>query len=91
LLAVWLAQAPPLRRLNLVGAGVRSAGALCLLDALASNPNLVALQLGKHVARRIKRRLRALLERNAAARPVDAPPPPHVAAILSVYRSKPRP
>lgn len=88
LLASWLAAAPPLRRLDLVGAGLRSAGALCLIDALAGNPNLVDLQLGTHVARRIKRRLRALLERNAAARPIDTSPPPHVAAILSVYRSK---
>lgn len=88
LLAGWLAEAPPLRRLDLVGAGIRSGGALRLLDALATNTNLVDLQLGKHVARRIKRRLRALLERNAAARPFDSSPPPHVAAILSVYRSK---
>jgi Ran GTPase-activating protein (RanGAP) involved in mRNA processing and transport len=88
LLAGWLAEDPPLRRLDLVGSGIRSAGALCLLDALATNTNLVDLQLGKHVARRIKRRLRARLEHNAAVRPFDASPPPHVAAILSVYRSK---
>jgi Ran GTPase-activating protein (RanGAP) involved in mRNA processing and transport len=87
ILATWLAEVPPLRRLDLMGAGVRSAGALCLLDSLADNPNLVDLQLGKHVSRRIKRRLRALLDRNRAARPVDLAPPPHVAAILSVYRS----
>jgi hypothetical protein len=86
-LASWLAETPPLRRLDLVGAGIRSSGALGLLDALTANLNLIDLQLGKHVARRIKRRLRALLERNAAARPFDVAPPPHVAAILSVYRS----
>lgn len=88
LLASWLAVEPPLRRLDLVGAGIRSSGALRLLDALATNSNLVDVPLGKHVARRIKRRLRALLERNAAARPFDTSPPAHVAAILSVYRSK---
>jgi Ran GTPase-activating protein (RanGAP) involved in mRNA processing and transport len=87
-LASWLAETPPLRRLDLVGAGIRSSGALCLLDALTANLNLIDLQLGKHVARRIKRRLRALLDRNAAARPYDLAPPPHVAAILSVYRNK---
>ncbi len=85
----WLGENPPLRRLDLVGAGVRSAGALRLLEGLDTNQNLVELQLGKFVARRIKRRLRGLLERNRAERPFDPTPPPHVAAILSVYRSKP--
>ena len=84
-----MAEAPPLRRLDLVGSGVRSTGALRILHGLEHNPNLVELQLGKFVARRIKRRVRVLLERNRAARPFDFSPPPHVAAILSVYRTKP--
>ena len=86
-LSTWLAAEPPLRRLDLTGAGVRSGGALCLLDGLETNHTLAELQLGKYVSRRIKRRLRALLDRNLAARPLDDAPPPHVAAILSVYRS----
>lgn len=89
ILATWLTEAPPLRRLDLAGSGVRSTGALRILDALEHNFNLADLQLGKFVARRIKRRVRVLLERNRAARPFDLSPPPHVAAILSVYRSKP--
>jgi Ran GTPase-activating protein (RanGAP) involved in mRNA processing and transport len=93
-LAAWLgsgpAEDPPLRRLELRGAGVRSGGALLLLAALEHNTTLVELRLGKYVARRIKRRLRERLEHNAALAEIEPGPPSHVAAILSVYRSKPK-
>ncbi len=105
LLGEYLRHDPSLRRLELVGAGLRSAGALRIEAGLAgqamerdastrgstavnTNRTLVECRLGRQVSRRVKRRIAALLERNREAG--GAPPgvPEHVAAILSVYRSK---
>lgn len=89
LLGAWLA-APDhtLARLDLRHAGIRSRGALAIAAGLATNHALVELQLGKFVARTIKRRIRVELERNrASASPARTATPWHVAAILSVYRT----
>lgn len=90
LLGEWLATNPALGRLDLRHAGLRSRGALALLAGLERNTNLFELQLGKFVARAIKRRIRSKLdpirEQTSAERLAT---PWHVAAILSVYRSKP--
>ena len=88
-LGEWLAGDPPLGRMDLRHAGVRSRGALRILDGLEKNQNLFELQLGKYVARRIKHRIREKLEANRARVPPERLHAPwHVAAILSVYRSK---
>jgi Ran GTPase-activating protein (RanGAP) involved in mRNA processing and transport len=89
LLGAWLAgPALALARLDVRHAGIRSRGALAIAAGLAHNHALVELQLGKFVARTIKRRIRAELERNrASASPERAATPWHVAAILSVYRT----
>ncbi|MFV8752818.1 gala protein [Nannocystaceae bacterium ST9] len=89
LLGEWLAGNPGLGRLDLRHAGVRSRGALAILAGLESNDRLFDLQLGKFVARQIKRKLRIRLDANRAnAAPERLAVPWHVAAILSVYRSK---
>lgn len=89
LLGAWLA-APgvELAQLDLRHAGIHSRGALAIAAALADNHALVELQLGKFVARAVKRRIRTKLELNRAnASPERLATPWHVAAILSVYRT----
>jgi hypothetical protein len=88
LLGAWLADPGlALARLDLRHAGIRSRGAQAIAAGLADNDALVELQLGKFVARAIKRRIRAKLSLNrASASPERLAPPWHVAAILSVYR-----
>lgn len=87
-LAAALAGDPPLRALDLRANGITSHGAMALARALAANTHLIDLGLHHFVARTIRRALRARLDANAAH---AAPPtmPAHVAAIQSVYRTRP--
>jgi hypothetical protein len=85
----WLAGNPSLGRMDLRHAGVRSRGAVRIAAGLEHNENLFELQLGKFVSRRIKHRIRARLDSNRArVSPERLQTSWHVAAILSVYRSK---
>lgn len=88
LLGDYLRRQPALRRLDLRGAGIRSKGALAIDAALDENHTLLECRLGKHVARKIKRRIAAKLERHRSDAPELPGVPEHVKAILSVYRSK---
>ncbi len=89
LLGAWLATNPLLGRLDLRHAGIFSRGAMAILAGLAGNTNLVELDMGKNVARRIKRRIRGRIEDNRSRVGLERLPVPwHVGAILSVYRSK---
>lgn len=89
LLGEWLAGDPPLGRLDLRQAGIRSRGALRILAGLESNQHVFELPLGKFIARQVKRRISERLAANRAITPSDRLGTPwHVAAILSVYRSK---
>lgn len=89
LLGEWLAGDPPLGRLDLRHAGIRSRGALRICAGMESNRHVFELPLGKFVARQVKRRIRARLDANRAIVPSERLQVPwHVAAILSVYRSK---
>jgi Leucine-rich repeat (LRR) protein len=89
LLGEWLAGDPQLGRLDLRHAGIRSRGALRIMAGLESNRHVFELPLGKFVARQVKRRIRERLTANRAITPSDRLQTPwHVAAILSVYRSK---
>lgn len=88
LLGDYLRNQPALRRLDLRGAGIRSAGALHIDAALGQNHTLLECRLGKHVSRKVKRWIAEQLERNRAGTPTGPSIPDHVRAILSVYRSK---
>jgi hypothetical protein len=89
LLGDWLAANPPVGRMDLRHAGIRSRGAMQILAGLENNSNLFELLLGKYVARRIKQKIREKLDANRARIPLERTQTPwHVAAILSVYRSK---
>ena len=84
----YLREEPALRRLDLRRSGLRSRGAMAVLAGLEDNHRLIDLRLGKHVARSVLRRAAALIRRNRGGLELDEAPPDHVAAILSVYRSK---
>jgi Ran GTPase-activating protein (RanGAP) involved in mRNA processing and transport len=84
-LASWLAQDPPLRELHLEENGLTTLSALALLAVMPRNTHLSELRLGKNIARKVRRRLNAALERNAALHP-PREVPAEVRAILSVYR-----
>ena len=89
LLGDWLAADPSLGRIDLRHTGIRSRGAIAILAGLERNEHVFELQLGKFVARQVKRKIRARLESNRARLPAASLATPwHVAAILSVYRSK---
>ena len=79
----------PLRVLDLRENSITSRGAFPILDALHANEHLVELHLHHHVARTIRRSIRARLNANSA-RLGKLPMPAHVAAIQSVYRAVPR-
>ena len=79
----------PLRSLDLRENAITSRGAFPILDALHANEQLVELHLHHHVARTIRRSIRARLNANGA-RLGPSPIPAHLAAIQSVYRAVPR-
>lgn len=89
LLAHWLRDNPPLRRLNLRGNGIGIAGRAALRAALETNTNLLHLALDtKHDAHTDA--FNALLERNRAQAPeADAPLSRDITLIRSVYRAAP--
>ncbi len=76
----------PLRMLDLRENSITSRGAFPILEALHANEHLVDLHLAHHVARTIRRSIRARLNANGAR--IGKPQmPAHVAAIQSVYRA----
>ncbi len=79
----------PLRMLDLRENSITSRGAFPILEALHANEHLVELHLHHHVARTIRRSIRARLNANAT-RIAKPQMPAHVAAIQSVYRAVPR-
>lgn len=79
----------PLRVLDLRENSITSRGAFPILHALHANDHLVELHLHHHVARTIRRSIRARLDANAT-RIAKPQIPAHVAAIQSVYRAIPR-
>lgn len=79
----------PLRMLDLRENSITSRGAFPILEALHANEHLVELHLHHHVARTIRRSIRARLNANST-RVAKPRMPPHVAAIQSVYRAVPR-
>lgn len=87
-LAAFLGADPLLRSLDMRGNRWTTRGALVLEPELSRNRHLVALWWGRHVARRTRRRLRRILDRNAATY-VPTPIHPDVQAIQSVYRTAP--
>ncbi len=89
LLGDFLRANPPLAKLDLRHAGIRSRGALQIRAGLEQSEHLFELKLGKFVARKIKRTIREMLDTNRQRAPAELLAPPwHVAAILSVYRNK---
>jgi Ran GTPase-activating protein (RanGAP) involved in mRNA processing and transport len=85
-IAAALPRVTSLRHLDLAHNGVRSPGAHRLLQGLEPNRSLVRLNLSKGVAKVLRRKIRAILERNAEALG-DAPTTPdHIRRIQSVYR-----
>lgn len=78
-----------LRALDLRHNGITSRGAHPIMQALEHNHTLVDLRLARYVARSIRRRIRAHLQRNAGGDSMARPVPAHVARIRSVYRTLP--
>ena len=86
-MAQWLGTNPSLPALDLRGNHLTSKAGLALEAALTHNTHLIALQLGGRVSRKIRRRLRTLLQRNLSTSPAPTPPA-ELLHIRSVYRTK---
>ncbi len=81
-IAELIAATATLRSLDLTANGITSHGAMPIARAVEHNRSLVELVLHHGVAKTIRRRIRARLVANGA----PPGPPPHIAAIQSVYR-----
>lgn len=91
-IADWLVGAERLRALDLRRNGITGAGVALLVDALRSQRTLTSLRLGRGVGVVWRRRVDAMLRRNADEQgvAVDSRPvvdPAEIEAIRSVYRS----
>jgi Ran GTPase-activating protein (RanGAP) involved in mRNA processing and transport len=86
-IAALVATTTTLRAIDLHANGITSHGAMAIARALVHNSSLVELGLRHHVARTLRRRIRARLQDNAARIGPPSGPPHHIAMIQSVYRA----